>query len=165
MEVVDDKRHRSVGRQLAEEVGHGVEQLTADLCPAVGAALSDGPVVSHVGGEPSQLAGGVIGEEVRQRPCRRVGEQAIQHLGEGLVGDAPIPAARPQQDRDVLPMERLCDLCGQPGLAGTRLSTEEHQLARTLTDGRPHGFHRLQLETATDERDLTGRCQLRWEWR
>jgi hypothetical protein len=113
-----------------------------------------------MGRQACELTRGVV-EQMVQRPFGHRGEQSIEHLGEGLIGHARVPAGPADEHGDVMIGQRRCDLGDQPRLACARFAADEHEVPVALLDRRPDPLQRLQLRSAADQRHLARCGQLR----
>jgi hypothetical protein len=90
-----------------------------------------------------------------------VGQDVAQGLDEGLVGQAQVLIATPEEDDRTLAVGPAGHFGHQAGLAHARLATHEHQVGPALDGGRAPGLlEHLRLGRPVDEREalLAGEC-------
>ena len=86
-----------------------------------------------------------------QLPVYKPGQQCHGGFDVRLVRCSEVRHARPEQHRGTVPVQRGRCLREQARLARARFSADEHQLASTVGDCRPHLVQRGQLPPSTDE--------------
>src|SRR5664279_161030 len=86
-----------------------------------------------------------------QLPVYKPGQQCHDGFDVRLVRCSEVRHARPEQHRGTVPVQRGRCLREQARLARARFSADEHQLASTVGDCRPHLVQRGQLPPSTDE--------------
>ncbi len=153
VQVVDHQGERTVLGQSPEHRRHGFEEIPSHLPGARYLLARHRRMPAHRRHEALQLA--LPSRHRRgQHSRRRRDEKVIEHLGERLVRDPPIGARCADQHGNIVLVQRPSRLGDQPSLAGTRLTSDEHDLAVAGQDLSPDGVQRLELEAAADERGL-----------
>jgi hypothetical protein len=137
VDIVEHQHHRLARRQVAQQVGRGLEEPVPFGLGIVGEPwFEPGQTLGEIGDERRELASAradEFGEHVGWR--RRC--QPAQGLDEGLVGDEQFFVARTPQDDAVTVVRGPAQLLHQAGLADPGLAGDEDRLTPADRRGLP----------------------------
>ena len=150
VQVVDQQRHRPLGRDPLDQPGHRLEHA-GPLQGGVPQRLrrrqvQPGEQPAEIGqpadqrGQPAGLQPGQ--ERPQHLQHRRVGQIGLERVGGALEGDEPAPAGQGER------------LHGQPGLADAGLAGEEHRPARPDGGAVQRDEHPAELLGPPDQRNV-----------
>ena len=164
MQVFENQRDGAVDRQAAQEAGQRVEKGAADRADILWRA-GFGQVPIHLSRQPPQLRSRVR-QGIRQRTRWTRPQQTIQCPGERCVRDVRIGRRVADQHRNTVVGQRSGYLRGQPRLARTGFTADEHRLAVAVCHSLPNLLEGREFRGATHERAAAACDQFGWDpWR